>query len=142
MLFFFNRLHSLWNTHRKYFNISPRFVCKYQEMHFLALADNSPSSTLPSCDTFTQGSHLSRRMLAKASLCKACPMDIVLKVIYLLNIIRPAPCNVFSFIFPFGKRKTKMSSLPAKCNFCNYRISSLDTFFFFHLHVLQVASRM
>lgn len=100
-------------------------------MHFLALADNSPSSTLPSCDTFTQGSHLSRCMLARASLCKACPMDIVLKVIYLLNIIRPAPCNVFSFIFLFGKRKTKMSSLPAKCNFCNYRISSLDTFFFF-----------
>lgn len=129
-LFFFNRLHSLWNTHRKYFNISPRFVCKYQEMHFLALADNSPNSTLPPRDAFTQGSHLSHRTLARASSCKTCPMDIVLEVIYPFNVVRPVPCNVFSVIFPFWKGKTKMSSLSAKYNFCNSQISSLDAFFF------------
>lgn len=137
---FFNRLHSLWNAHCKYFNISPHFVCEYQGMHFLALADNSPHSTLPPRNTFTQGSLLSCRTLARASSCKACPMDVALKVIYLFNVVHPAPCNIFSFIFPFWKRRTKMSSLPAKCNFCNSQISSLDSFGFFHLHVLQVAS--
>lgn len=129
-LFFFNRLHSLWNAHRKYFNISPHFICEYRGMHFLALADNSPNSTLPPHDTFRQGSLLSCHTLARASSCKACPMDVALKVIYLFNIVRPAPCNIFSFIFPFWKRRTKMSSLPAKCNFCNSQISSLDSFFF------------